>query len=249
MKQHPHSGKGDLPDTDDSLAGQYVLGTLSLQERHDFEEQMARQPELQRAVHQWQEHFLSITDQLEPIPASPFLAARIERSLDAQGALAAKATTAKSMGGMRDFWNNLTIWRSCSAACLLLALVIGLQWQTSAPSVADPSYIAVLVTPEDKTPGWVIQTNQTDEMQLVPLGAIEIPKGKALQFWTKAEGWDAPISLGLVKKGESLKIAIDQLPPLTENQLFELTLEEETGSPTGLPTGPIKSIGRGVVTF
>mgnify|MGYP005996877503 CR=1 FL=1 len=151
---------------------------------------------------------------------SPAAAVVVAGSVHAQDALAAKATTAKSMGGMRDFWNSLTIWRSCSAACLLLALVIGLQWQTSAPSVADPSYIAVLVTPEDKTPGWVIQTNQTDEMQLVPLGAIEIPKGKALQFWTKAEGWDAPISLGLVQTGESLKIATDQLPPLTENQLF-----------------------------
>ena len=39
---------------------------------------------------------------------------------------------------------------------------------------------------------------------------------------------------------------LDQLPPLEDNQLFELTLEDETGSATGLPTGPIEFIGRAV---
>jgi anti-sigma-K factor RskA len=55
------------------------------------------------------------------------------------------------------------------------------------------------------------------------------------------------VSLGLVKKGETLNIALDKLPPLTDNQLFELTLEQEGGSPTGKPTGPIQSIGRGTI--
>ncbi|MEZ0198984.1 RNA polymerase subunit sigma-70, partial [Pseudomonas qingdaonensis] len=36
------------------------------------------------------------------------------------------------------------------------------------------------------------------------------------------------------------------LPPLEANQLFELTLEKAGGSPTGLPSGPVKFIGRAV---
>ena len=53
-------------------------------------------------------------------------------------------------------------------------------------------------------------------------------------------------SLGLVKPGEAIEVPVDQLPPLQPNQLFELTLEPEGGSPIGRPTGPIQFIGRAV---
>jgi anti-sigma-K factor RskA len=35
----------------------------------------------------------------------------------------------------------------------------------------------------------------------------EMPFGKALRLWTKAGRWQAPVSLGLVKPGESSKFA------------------------------------------
>jgi anti-sigma-K factor RskA len=54
------------------------------------------------------------------------------------------------------------------------------------------------------------------------------------------------VSLGLVKQGQTLRIPIDKLPPLEPDQLFELTLEPENGSPIGRPTGPIQFIGRAV---
>ncbi|RZL89378.1 MAG: RNA polymerase subunit sigma-70, partial [Variovorax sp.] len=73
-----------------------------------------------------------------------------------------------------------------------------------------------------------------------------VPAQKSLQFWTKADQWRGPVSLGLVKPGQTLRIPIDQLPPLEANQLFELTLEPENGSPIDRPTGPIQFIGRAV---
>ena len=73
-----------------------------------------------------------------------------------------------------------------------------------------------------------------------------VPQDKSLQFWTKADGWSAPVSLGLVQPGQRLQIPLESLPPLQPNQLFELTLEPAAGSPTGLPTGPIQAIGRAV---
>ena len=232
-------------DNEDDLSGQYVLGTLSPEERQAFELQLANSVELQKSVNQWQAHFLSITDRLDPLSAPQPLSARIERSLD-ELEKQPKKTDQATHNSLFSFWQNLSLWRGISAACVVLAVVLGLKLQTIDPMLSEPTYIAVLVQPENKTPGWVIQTSHTNQMQLVPLGAVEIPKGKALQFWTKAEGWDAPVSLGLVKKGETLNIDINKLPALTENQLFELTIEDETGSPTGKPTGQITSIGRGI---
>jgi len=230
---------------DDELAGQYVLGTLTAQERSDFEQRLENSSALQKAVNQWQQHFLSITDHLEPVDAPQSLSARIERSVD-ELEKSVKPERSLSSDSKPSFWESLFLWRGMSMACLVLALIFGLKLQTTQPILGEPTYIAVLVQPENKTPGWVIQTSQANKIQLVPLGAVEIPEGKALQFWTKADDWDAPISLGLVKSGETLNLDVNNLPPLSENQLFELTLELETGSPTGKPTGPITSIGRGV---
>ncbi|TYL47452.1 anti-sigma factor domain-containing protein [Marinomonas sp. IMCC 4694] len=245
----PHSNISDtdtdIPDTDSNLAGQYVLGTLDKAARLTFEARLVESPALQKKVNQWQNHFVSITDKLPPVSAPPPLTARIERSLDALD----QPATSKPTREKTSFWQSLPIWRGLTGAGMALAVFFAVQLHTLKPTPSEPTYIAVLVAPEDKTPGWVIQTNQSNQrqLQLVPLMTIDIPEGKALQFWTKADNWDAPVSLGLVKKGETLRVELEQLPPLAENQLFELTLEQETGSPTGRPTGPITSIGRGVI--
>jgi anti-sigma-K factor RskA len=49
-----------------------------------------------------------------------------------------------------------------------------------------------------------------------------------------------------VESNRSLKLALDTLPPVEEDQLFEITLEPATGSPTGKPTGPVLYIGKAV---
>jgi anti-sigma-K factor RskA len=91
-----------------------------------------------------------------------------------------------------------------------------------------------------------MQANDAREIQLIPLSETEVPEDKALQFWTKADDWQGPVSLGLVKPGEVFRVPLGKLPPLQPNQLFELTLEKSTGSPINKPTGPIQFIGRAV---
>lgn len=107
--------------------------------------------------------------------------------------------------------------------------------------------MVVLVAPQSQTPGWVVQASAGQrEVQLVPIASMQVPADRALGFWTKADGWAGPVSLGLIKPGEPARIPLDKLPPLEANQLFELTLEPPNGSPTGKPTGPIQFIGRAV---
>ena len=71
----------------------------------------------------------------------------------------------------------------------------------------------------------MVQGQIEGRLRLIPLGIDSVPAEKTLQFWTKAYGWIAPVSLGLVKLGEAIEIPVDKLPPLKPNQLFELTLE------------------------
>ncbi|WP_024695980.1 anti-sigma factor [Pseudomonas syringae] len=220
------------------LAGEYVLGTLSAGQRLDVQRRLPHEPDLQAAIDAWEQRLLPLTELAEPVMPSPGLWERIERNL-------MDRTVARSQPEQRvRWWDNLAIWRGLAGAGLAASLVLGMTLLTRTPT--PPSYLVVLVGPQDKSPGWVVQASNPQEIQLIPLGAFEVPADKALEFWTKGDGWQAPVSLGLVKPGQSLNIPLDKLPPLQPNQLFELTLETSTGSPIGKPTGPIQFIGRAV---
>jgi len=233
---------GTEPQTPlNELAGEYVLGTLSAQQRIEVERRLPHEPALRAAVDAWEERLLPLTAMAEPQTPPPRLWTRIERSLD--DLLAPPQAVIRDV---QSWWNNLSIWRGLAGAGLAASLVLGMTLFTQSRSTPAPSYLVVLVAPQDKAPGWVIQASNSQEIQLIPLSVTEVPADKALEFWTKGDDWQGPVSLGLVKPGQSLQVPLDKLPPLQPNQLFELTLEQATGSPIGKPTGPIQFIGRAV---
>lgn len=219
----------------DELASEYVLGTLSAEARAEVQRRLPNEPELQAEVDAWERRLLELTDLAPAHQPSSQLWQRIERSV---GQLTHKVAPEIS------WWNRLSLWRGLSAAGLAATLLLGSILLTQ--TTPKPSFLVVLVAPQDKAPGWVIQASSPREIHLIPLGVVEVPADKALEFWTKADGWQGPVSLGLVKPGQALSIPLDKLPPLQPNQLFELTLEGATGSPIGKPTGPIQAIGRAV---
>ena len=237
------------PDDDDlqSLAGEYVLGTLSAAKRREVEARMVSEPALRDAVDGWAQRLHPLTALAEPVEPSPSLWARIERSVAPQTSAAADSVK-RAATGVQTWWNNLNLWRGLAgtgfAAAAVLAAVLVVRIQTP----ATPQYLVVLVAPQDKAPGWVVQTSggPQEQLSLIPLGTVAVPADKSLQFWTKADGWRGPVSLGLVQPGRALRVPIEKLPPLEPNQLFELTLEPANGSPLDRPTGPIQFIGRAV---
>jgi anti-sigma-K factor RskA len=246
-----------LPDDDtDALASAYVLGTLSFQRRHEVQQRLPHDAELRAAVDAWEARLLPLTALVAPVEPSPALWERIERSValapapsplpaqQASPSRSSQATTTAS--GWRVWWSSLGFWRAVAATGFVAASVVALLPSTGLFAPAAPSYMVVLVEPNGTAPGWVVQTSGPDTLRLIPLGDTAVPEQRSLQFWTKADDWNAPVSLGLVQPGQPLEVRIDQLPPLQPNQLFEITLEPYNGSPTGRPTGPILYIGRSV---
>ncbi|WP_300632946.1 anti-sigma factor [Pseudomonas sp.] len=221
-----------MNDTRDELAGEYVLGTLPAEQRSDVQQLLKHDAALRAAVDAWEQRLLPLTALAQPVPPSAQLWRRIERHL---------ATPDKGV----PWWDLLGFWRGLAAAGLMATVVLSVLLLIR-PPFAEPSFVVVLVAPQSQAPGWVIQASDNQQIRLIPLGVMQVPADKALQFWTKGDGWQGPVSLGLVKPGQTLSVPLGQLPPLAPNQLFELTLEEPSGSPTGKPTGPIQAIGRAV---
>lgn len=71
-----------MTDADSMLAAEYVLGTLALSERRDFERRLAVAPLLKAEVADWQEKLAPIADCIEEIAPSPALWDRIDAALD-----------------------------------------------------------------------------------------------------------------------------------------------------------------------
>ncbi|MBZ9784945.1 anti-sigma factor [Pseudomonas sp. REP124] len=230
----------ETPETLDELASEYVLGTLSAEQRDSVRQRLRTDPELRTAVDAWERRLLGLTELVEPQTPSPQLWHRIERSVDGWSRRRSTEVVEQSS----PWWNRLSLWRGLTGVGLAASLLLGAMLLTQ--TTVKPTYLVVLVAPQDKAPGWVIQASNPREIQLIPLGVVEVPADKALEFWTKADGWQGPVSLGLVKPGQTLSVMLDKLPPMQPNQLFELTLEDPAGSPIGKPTGPIQFIGRAV---
>ena len=246
------------PQSLDELAGDYVLGTLSAARRRDVAQQLPGDATLRAAVQRWHEQLLPLAALADPVEPSAQLWQRIEASL-AQVAIASAgpAVPAEPFVLLRrtphtapvaGWWNSVKLWRGLAGSGFAVAAVLAavLVTRLGALPSAAPQYLVVLVAPQDKVPGWVVQASSSRQLTLIPLGQGDIPAEKSLQFWTKGDNWKGPVSLGLVKPGQKIEVPLDKLPPLQPNQLFELTLEPANGSPIDRPTGPIQFIGRAV---
>ena len=230
----------------DELAAEYVLGTLSATRRRMVEQRLPTDAALLAAVQRWQEQLLplaALAALAEPVEPSEQLWQRIDRSV----AHAVAPRRPAILPARLPWWNSLGLWRGLAGAGFATAAIMASVLVTRQGVLpAGPQYMVVLVAPQDTAPGWVIQASNTRQLSLTPLGKVVVPAEKSLQFWTKGEGWTGPVSLGLVKPGQTVQIPLDKLPPLQPNQLFELTLEPVNGSPLNRPTGPIQFIGRAV---
>lgn len=239
----------NLTDRDErtASAGEYLLGTLSTEDRRAFEAALTTDAGLQAELAYWQDRLLPLAHQVGTATPAAGLWARIEARLPARPAVARPEAEAAN----DPLWRRLRIWQGVSALATAAALVMGVmlteQVELAERATVAPRYLAVLEAPDDKRNGWVVEATAGGRLRLVPIVPPEsVPAGKALQFWTKAEGAAGPTSLGLVRPGQVVELPVERMPTLGARQLFELTLEPEAGSPVGKPTGPILYVGRTV---
>ena len=240
--------KLDTPDERSAAAGEYVLGTLAPDERRAFETALAGDQALRAEVAGWQDRLLPLARHAPPVEPPPGLWPAIEARLG-PAAPAARPRPAGAPG----WWQRLVFWQSLSGAALAASVLLGGTLLTR-PTAPAERYVAVLQAPQGGGNGWVVEVRVDaagqGRLRLRPVVPPQAPPpGRTLQFWTKAPGAAGPSSLGLVRTtdaGGVIELPLERLPDLRPEQLFEITLEPEGGSPIDRPTGPILYIGRAV---
>ena len=232
----PHDQPEDL-----LLAGEYVLGVLDGAERDAFERRASREPKLREHISYWQDRFADLDTTIMPKDVSPVLWAKIEAALG-------RKQTAQEAGPSfsERLWSSLGFWRGASfagaLASLVLAISVGLLAGRATP---QPQIVAVMLTP-DGVPGAIAEVHTDGRINVIPIHDFPVPKGKTLQVWTLWDKEKGPISVGLIERTRQALFHRADLPRGTQ-QLYEITLEDEGGSPTGRPTGPVLVKGHGAL--
>ncbi|MCZ7853561.1 MULTISPECIES: anti-sigma factor [Agrobacterium] len=222
----------DIPD----LADDYVLGLLDALEAEAIEAALVHDDALRAAVSRSRERFLPLDTTVEPAAIKDDLWEKIETRLLPQTG-AAYATSPKTANDNRsNSWRGIAL--SAIAASFLLAA--GLAFSLTRP--IDPLVIAVLLDENGQVKA-VVEDFGNEKATVRMLADFAVPRDKTIQLWTLPSKEVGPVSLGLIEGVRSAKLEGPALPAPRSDQLYEITLEQAGGSPTGRPTGPILAKG------
>ncbi|MBU2581350.1 MAG: anti-sigma factor [Alphaproteobacteria bacterium] len=229
-------------DDIDVLASEYVLGLMSDADVADFEIRVSSDADTRRAVAGARERLLELDLTAPATPPREGLWDRIEEELDkprpqivnlSQRRLAAGATQSRQQ-------RRSSFWSGFAAAAVAAILATSLAYVYLKP--LQPRFIIVLLDDQAK-PVSLVEAFEGQKIRVIPLDGVVVPSGKTLQVWTLPNKETGPVSMGIMDEAVEITLQGPSLPAPKPDQLYEITIEPEGGSPTGKPTGPI--LGKG----
>ncbi|MDX2259830.1 MAG: anti-sigma factor [Hyphomicrobiaceae bacterium] len=221
-------------------AGVYVLGLMEADEARRFEEAMARDASTRAGVAFWRDRLMELDISAPPVEVGDKVWSQILASLD-RPAAASFVDLADRRGSAPPRRGTMAaFWQGAMAASLVALMAAGLAYTYVKPA---PPRLVVVLLDSGAQPVSIVEAVDSRTIRIVPLGDLSIPAGKSLQVWTLPTKELGPISMGLLPGPGTSVLTGPALPEPKPEQLYEITVEPEGGSPTGRPTGPI--LGKG----
>ncbi|WP_105381305.1 anti-sigma factor [Neorhizobium alkalisoli] len=235
----PEQSEGDR-SRDELLAGEYVLGVLSLADRERVAARIARDRVFAAIVARWQDNLASFNDDYDEVRPPPGVYSKIETRLFPH------KTFAQELVATGRWWNSLLLWRGValgSLAVLITYVSLDTGWigggPQSRPLVAE-------LAGEGNSISLVAAYDVADgRLRVTPVAAGAADQ-HSLELWLVPGGDDPAISLGVLPQtGEgSVEIPANLRPRLGEGVTLAVSLEPFGGSPTGQATGPVIAVGQ-----
>jgi anti-sigma-K factor RskA len=237
-------------DENELRCAEYALGVLDARERAALEQDVERDPALQRTLDDWHRRLAPLALDVRAIAPPARVWTRIQRDL---GFLSARTSDAPAPRGL---WHSLDLWRWIGIGASVAALVLlgvnlkSLQQTTPAPqqvptATVDNGYMVATIARKDGVAHWTATVDiHNSRMIVVPAVLASVDPDKATELWLIPAN-HKPIALGVFPARES---ATMHLPPeimaqLNAQAVLAVSLEPTGGSPTGQPTGPVLATG------
>lgn len=225
-----------MPEGDDFVAAEYVLGVLPDQERQDAARRIETDASFARLVSDWQNRFDPLNVQFQPVTAPSYLKSQIDQRLFGidSGRVAAGAS----------FWNSLAFWRTVAVAALALVLFnFGREYVLRQTGPAPAQLVASMASDNGPMRSLAVFDSKSRKLR-VTLVSGDIPQNKSLELWLIA-GKDAPVSLGVLKspKVTEFDVPAPTAAKLRDGTTLAISVEPAGGSPSGAPTGAVVAAG------
>jgi len=234
----------------DFLIAEYTLGLLGARETARVHTLLADDSQAVVTALKWENIFLELTDQLEPVDPAPHVLQRIQAMLGHEITLIKRPSVWPKV--LKKIWSltlgGIWFWRLASVVLAIVAVTYALKPNLAVINAPPPTWVAILQAPgQTSTPGWVFTIDEHHDLTMEPKVHIDVPANASVQLWTHDKQTPQPRSLGVFKPNQAARVPAASLGTVVPGQIFEMTLEQAGGSPTGKPTGPILFIGRMVV--
>lgn len=217
----------------ESLAAEYVLGSLRGPARRRFEQWMMESYEVRQEVWFWEQKLGQLASTVPEQEPPKAVWQQIEQRLWPQTHKQAHPSQARHW-----FWPGLSALATAAALVLAVLLV-----QPTDPVTDDPRGLSGAIVQQDvNEPLWLINEAVSERrLRLRPVAAIQADADKDYELWiVPQEG--QPLSLGVIPVGDNLfqvTLSDAQREALLNSRTLAISLEPRGGSTTGAPTGPI----------
>ncbi|MEX0603999.1 MAG: anti-sigma factor [Marinobacter sp.] len=218
------------PERIESLAAEYVLGSLTGPARKRFERWMMESYRVRQEVWSWEET-LSGLGQVVPAEAPPERVwTAIERRLWPEQA------PSRPSSGFSWLWPSWGLLATAAAVLMAVLLV-----QQPEPE-RFPLLSGAIVQEDVKDPLWLVsEAGDDNRLRLRPVAAEAAQPDRDYELWVVPEEGQ-PLSLGVIPVGDDvLQIELNDSvrAALEKSRTLAISLEPKGGSTTGAPTGPI----------
>jgi anti-sigma-K factor RskA len=226
----------------DELAAEYVLGTLTADERSSVDVQRASNADLNSAIAAWERRLSPFLDAVEPVSPPAHLYDKIQARLSPASNVVSMQAFQDKLAARAGRWRAATMAMTAVAASLAGVLV----WREAYKPPMSETFVAVLQA-EQQTPAFLMTIDTKSHMCAIKAVAAPKMPDKNYELWMVHDSLGQPKSMGLIgKSGEMDVMAMseDTDMDLYMNATFAVSLEPEGGSPTGQPSGPVMYVGK-----
>ena len=222
----------------DATVGEYVLGTLSGDERRRFETRLKDDVRLQRSVERWSNIIDPLAAMTPPVRPRPQVWQAIEASTRGVGDTIADA--------VERLKRSLAIWRGFALAASFAAVAaIAYLGATLSVPQQGAMYVAMLAD-EQARPAWLVTIDsRTHELTAKPIDVAARPD-RAYELWLIPTGGRSPMSLGILNPAAPtrMKMPEPEASMVPQAGALAVSVEPPGGSPTkNAPTGPVMHKG------
>ncbi len=226
-------------DDKQALAFEYVMGTLTGEEREAVIALMQSDQEIADAIFYWESAMMPAVESMPELEPKPNTFKNIKAEIEN------RHNPRSTQQKQESFWEKLLSWKMTTAVAFSMLLVVsGFLVKNVTQQGVPADYVAVLVNAADEPVLTALTSSEGSKLWL-KWEDWQTPKGHSLQLWSKSRR-DGEIRPLLVFEGNEQQVVnLDEatLRLIKDSSHLIITQEERGGSPIDEPSDQVVAKG------